>query len=234
MTHDMCNSITIFGSILHTTIQLSYRGPLRVFSRYDLCCGAVILATSIWSSLHIMSDFPWITTTILEVHKDEVWNVQWSHDGAYLASASLDKSAIIWRRGVSVICPSGEHGDETNVIVFYTSHPLIPAHRHHKIGLHIIFCLAIHTPLHVWPGHLMIPFFSQARSTWLNFGTRRWTLFTDVTYLINLSHHWILKTGVCTRTLDFHTEAVTAISWLPDGSGFISGSLDRKIIIWVS
>ena len=53
------------------------------------------------------SDFPRITTTILEVHKDEVWNIEWSHDGAYLASASKDKSAIIWRRGVSILCSSG-------------------------------------------------------------------------------------------------------------------------------
>ena len=54
-----------------------------------------------------MSDFPWITTAILQVHKDEVWNIKWSHDGAYLASASKDKSAIIWRRRVSVLCSSG-------------------------------------------------------------------------------------------------------------------------------
>jgi WD40 repeat protein len=47
------------------------------------------------------NDFPRITTTILEVHTDEVWNLEWSHDGNYLASAGKDKSAIIWRRGVS-------------------------------------------------------------------------------------------------------------------------------------
>ncbi|KAJ3502077.1 hypothetical protein NLJ89_g9048 [Agrocybe chaxingu] len=47
------------------------------------------------------SDFPKITTTILEVHMDEIWNIEWSHDGAYLASASKDKTAIIWRRGDS-------------------------------------------------------------------------------------------------------------------------------------
>ena len=52
-------------------------------------------------------------------------------------------------------------------------------------------------------------------------------------HLIRHSHQ-ILKTGVCIRTLEDHTEPVTAISWLPDGSGFISGGLDRKIIIWVS
>lgn len=35
------------------------------------------------------------------------------------------------------------------------------------------------------------------------------------------------------RTLDAHTDTVTALSWLPDNSGFISASMDRKIIIWV-
>ena len=45
-------------------------------------------------------DFPRITTTILEVHTDEVWCIEWSHDGNYLASGGKDKSAIIWRRGV--------------------------------------------------------------------------------------------------------------------------------------
>ena len=35
------------------------------------------------------------------------------------------------------------------------------------------------------------------------------------------------------RTLEEHTETVTAISWLPDGSGFVAGALDRRIIIWV-
>jgi WD40 repeat protein len=47
------------------------------------------------------SAFPRITTAILAVHTDEVWNLEWSHDGVHLASASKDKSAIIWRIGVS-------------------------------------------------------------------------------------------------------------------------------------
>lgn len=64
-----------------------HNAPLSTFSLYaDHHC--------------TMADFPTITTTILEVHNDEVWNIEWSHDGAYLASASKDKSAIIWRRGV--------------------------------------------------------------------------------------------------------------------------------------
>lgn len=30
-----------------------------------------------------------------------------------------------------------------------------------------------------------------------------------------------------------HTEPVSALEWLPDGTGFLSGGLDRKIILWV-
>jgi hypothetical protein len=37
--------------------------------------------------------------------------------------------------------------------------------------------------------------------------------------------------GVCIHVLDGHVTAL--IAWLPDGSGFISGGLDRKIILWV-
>lgn len=41
------------------------------------------------------------------------------------------------------------------------------------------------------------------------------------------------QTGICIRTLDAHTETVSALAWVPDGSGFLSGSQDRKIILWV-
>lgn len=46
--------------------------------------------------------FPRITTTILQVHTDEVWSLEWSHSGKFLASASKDKSVIIWSVGVRV------------------------------------------------------------------------------------------------------------------------------------
>ena len=35
------------------------------------------------------------------------------------------------------------------------------------------------------------------------------------------------------RVLDQHEDVVTALAWLPNGSGFISGGLDRKIMLWV-
>ena len=45
--------------------------------------------------------FPSLTTNILAGHTDEVWNIQWSHDGNRLASAGKDKTAMIWRMNVS-------------------------------------------------------------------------------------------------------------------------------------
>ena len=41
------------------------------------------------------------------------------------------------------------------------------------------------------------------------------------------------QTGLPIRSLEAHTEVVTSLVWLPDGTGFISGGLDKKIIFWV-
>ncbi|KAF8912044.1 WD40 repeat-like protein [Gymnopilus junonius] len=136
------------------------------------------------------ADFPKITTTILDMHTDEVWNIEWSHDGTYLASASKDKSAIIWRRGPSTD-PSASPYDQWAPHLTLREHP-------YPVG-----CLC-------------------------------WSL-DDAILLTSTEQYlkmWNTKTGVLIRTLDEHTETVTAISWLPDGTGFISGGLDRKIIIW--
>ncbi|KDR73582.1 hypothetical protein GALMADRAFT_620676 [Galerina marginata CBS 339.88] len=135
------------------------------------------------------SDFPRITTTILDVHTDEVWNIEWSHDGAYLASASKDKSAIIWKRGAPI--------DSSTSSQEWASHLTLREHPY-AVG-----CL-----------------------TW---SLDDAILLTSTEQFIKM---WNAKTGACIRTLDKHTETVTAISWLPDGTGFISGGLDRKIIIW--
>ncbi|TFK42349.1 WD40-repeat-containing domain protein [Crucibulum laeve] len=135
------------------------------------------------------SDFPRITTTILEVHGDEVWNMEWSHDGLYLASASKDKTAIIWRAGSSP--GSGSSSQDWKPHLILRDHP-------YAVG-----CLA-------------------------------WSLDDSVllTSAENYIKMWNTKTGVCVGSLDQHTETVTALAWLPGGSGFISGGLDRKIIHW--
>ncbi|PPQ72113.1 hypothetical protein CVT24_002424 [Panaeolus cyanescens] len=145
---------------------------------------------SLYSDHHCNAyDFPTVTTTILDEHKDEVWNMVWSHDGAYLASASKDRSAIIWQRGKSI----ADHSSvgEWSVVHQLKEHP-------YPVG-----CLA-------WSLDDKI-------------------LLTCSDQIIKL---WNTKNGHLIDTLDKHSETVTAISWLPDGSGFISGGLDRRIIIW--
>ncbi|KAJ7085797.1 WD40 repeat-like protein [Mycena belliarum] len=52
--------------------------------------------------------FPRVTTTILEVHNDQVWIVDWSRDGNFLASASKDKTVIIWGIGPETEMPVRE------------------------------------------------------------------------------------------------------------------------------
>ncbi|XP_020227448.1 WD repeat-containing protein 26 homolog [Cajanus cajan] len=57
---------------------------------------------SLYSDHHCGKDqIPSRTLQILEAHDDEVWFVQFSHNGKYLASASNDRTAIIWEVGIN-------------------------------------------------------------------------------------------------------------------------------------
>lgn len=40
--------------------------------------------------------FPSATTHILKDHTDEIWRLEFSHDGKWLATAGRDQTAIIW------------------------------------------------------------------------------------------------------------------------------------------
>lgn len=51
---------------------------------------------SLYSDHRCPSNFPSVTKHILIHHNDEVWHVSFSHNGKYVASASKDKTAIIW------------------------------------------------------------------------------------------------------------------------------------------
>ncbi|CAL1705275.1 unnamed protein product [Somion occarium] len=133
------------------------------------------------------SAFPKTTSVILEGHNDEVWNLEWSHDGRYLATGSSDKTAIIWRIGP---------GTDPNTREIRSQFIL----RDHQFA---VGCVA-------WSPD-------------------------DSVLLTSAEHHikmWNTRTGVCMNMLDVHKDVVTALVWLPDGSGFISGGLDRKIVFW--
>ncbi|KAF2944292.1 WD repeat-containing protein 26 homolog [Oryza sativa Japonica Group] len=53
---------------------------------------------SLYTDHHCGKDqLPSCTVQVLRAHRDEVWFLQFSNNGKYLASASNDKSAIIWK-----------------------------------------------------------------------------------------------------------------------------------------
>ncbi|KAJ6736075.1 WD REPEAT PROTEIN 26-RELATED [Salix viminalis] len=57
---------------------------------------------SLYSDHHCGKDLiPSRTLQILKAHSDEVWFLQFSHNGKYLASSSNDQSAIIWEIDVN-------------------------------------------------------------------------------------------------------------------------------------
>lgn len=43
---------------------------------------------------------------------------------------------------------------------------------------------------------------------------------------------WDVSTGTCTNTFSKHVDAVTSCAWLPNCSGFVSGSLEKVIYLW--
>ncbi|KAF8590071.1 WD40 repeat-like protein [Ramaria rubella] len=131
--------------------------------------------------------FPGVTTFILAEHEDEVWDLQWSHSGDYLATASCDRTAIIWRIG-----PDSPPGERECV------------------------------PEQVLRNH-------QNPVNGLAWSPDDETLLTCADEFIKV---WKTKTGVCIKDLHAHTDIVTALEWLPNGSGFLSAGMDSRIIFW--
>ncbi|QRV99920.1 WD repeat-containing protein [Ceratobasidium sp. AG-Ba] len=137
------------------------------------------------------AQFPTLTSHILAEHTDEVWRIEWSHDGRYLASTSQDKTVIIWRIG-----PETE-----------------PATR---------ACSAER----VLSGH-------ENAVNALAWSPDDKVLLTSAEQVIKM---WNVTTGTSIRDLQSepNTDMISSLVWLPDGSGFVSGSMDCHIIVWDS
>ncbi|OSX65346.1 hypothetical protein POSPLADRAFT_1179030 [Postia placenta MAD-698-R-SB12] len=82
---------------LSSLIMCSNPEDLRQRANWDGASGNSRRQLLLSLQTESMNAFPQVTTAILEVHTDEVWNIAWSHSGNYLASVGRDKTAIIWR-----------------------------------------------------------------------------------------------------------------------------------------
>ena len=120
---------------------------------------------------------------VLEAHSNEVWHLQFSHDGRRLATASLDGTAIIWemdREGL-----------------FQTQHFL---RDHDK-------CIAY--------------------LAWSPDDKYLATCSNDKTVIL-----WHAGTGEMMFQGVKHEEVVTSCAWLPGGTRFITGGLDKHVYQW--
>ena len=45
--------------------------------------------------------FPTATSHVLQDHSDEVWRLEWSHNGEWLATAGKDRTVMLWKVNVS-------------------------------------------------------------------------------------------------------------------------------------
>ncbi|XP_075093824.1 WD repeat-containing protein WDS homolog isoform X1 [Nicotiana tabacum] len=79
--------------------RLEYLVEMAVWSKIDNCVyHNSVDAISLYEDHHCDgSQFPTKTTQILTNHRNEVWYVQFSNNGNYLASSSSDCTAIIWK-----------------------------------------------------------------------------------------------------------------------------------------
>lgn len=63
-----------------------------------------------------------------------------------------------------------------------------------------------------------------------------WNAKVNITTSMSANLNGVLttcQTGVFIRESEKHQETVSAIEWLPDSSGLLSGGMDRKIHHWV-
>ena len=141
---------------------------------------------------------------VLEGHADEVWCVAFSHSGAALASASRDGAAAckcLPPLGASLTC---WRLVRTGAIVLWdATHPQFAR-------------------------RALIPAHSGAIATvaWSPDDALLLSCAADRTVKL-----WNAPAGDCAATFREHTEAVTAVVWLPSGAHFLSSSSAGKRVI---
>jgi len=125
--------------------------------------------------------FPRTTTNILAGHGDEVWNLEWSHDGTLLASASRDKTAIIWRVKVrSPFCSPWSRRKAQDIPFF------LPLYRRTGNGRSSRLYETIRILWDVWHGLQTMSYCSRVQRTTSRYGSSRYAEFCLHHFACNL------------------------------------------------
>ncbi len=178
----------------------------------------------------ILSQVPYQTIHISATgwmgHTNWVRTVDWHTTGAYLASGSNDKTAIIWDAHSGEVLhqlneQADKHSDEIRGIAWH------PQELRLATG-------SKDTTIILWDGETGEALKTlEGHSSWVNSvhwdPTGQWlaSASTDRTIIL-----WDGESGDRLRTLEGHTKWVTDIDWSPDGKWLISASQDNSLIIW--
>ncbi|OAV88145.1 hypothetical protein PTTG_07615 [Puccinia triticina 1-1 BBBD Race 1] len=173
------------------------------------------------------SAFPTETSHVLSRHTDEVWRIEWSHDGRRLASADRAKTCIIWKLVPSAKSSAASNGDSArhNTRSSRLSGPSSPdkkpsSRRPHPATPHNDdFEFEVELVLDRHPAGIACIAWSPDDSV----------LLTGADSTITM---WNTTTGQCIATMVKHAYDVAALSWLPDGRSFVSGGLDALVLFW--
>ncbi|KAA1102672.1 hypothetical protein PGTUg99_030082 [Puccinia graminis f. sp. tritici] len=178
------------------------------------------------------SAFPTETSHVLSRHTDEVWRIEWAHDGRRLASADRAKTCIIWKvksnpaaSSSSASNPVGSNRDSPRMprssrFSGPSSPDKKPSSRRTQLGSQdeeLEFEVDLVLDRH--PAGIACIAWSPDDSV----------LLTGSDSTITM---WNTRTGDCIATMVKHAYDVGALSWLPDGRSFVSGGLDTNVLFW--
>ncbi|MCB9453190.1 MAG: TIR domain-containing protein [Anaerolineaceae bacterium] len=154
-------------------------------------------------------------------HTDEVFDVAWSPDGTWVATASADKTAKIWVAETGQQVYSLRHNDVVNSAAWSPDgRRVVTASNDYTARVWDLANGASYIELVGHTGSVL-----QAR--WSPDGMKIATASADGTARI-----WDAQTGEMLLTLRAHQKAVNSAEWSPDGTKVVTASEDNTAIIW--
>jgi WD40 repeat protein len=195
-----------------------------------------------------------LSVQVLLDHSDEVWHLQFSHDGQMLASCGKDQTAIIWdvqpRSAANSSSPrdggTSNSGSGTGRLNGGTGGSTVQVGSGVSIGsaVNIGSCVNIGSGVNSSSGHGGDAFDSGSGGsvvsrrcvlrghsgpiaflTWSPDDSKLATCGQDALRL------WDVASGECCAVLRHHKDPVTCAAFFPDGQRLVTGSHDKQLCI---